>query len=54
MGTRDDTYAHKDHTFWIYEILKCDDSLRKKDANGGFIDPECADDMNEWLQDKTV
>ena len=50
QGTRDSRVERKDHSYLVYEFLKCHEQIR----NEG--DPECASlqEINEWLRTKSV
>ena len=56
MGTRDNRLDKEATTYWIFEALRCHDDYREKDANGNFIDEECADDkqIDDWLHNKSL
>jgi hypothetical protein len=39
LGTRDNIILHKETTFWVYEVLRCDNSLRARTLK----DPTCVE-----------
>jgi len=70
QGIRDNEYNKKDHSYIVYEILKCQDSTRaleKEDLNCEdtedkkcamkYADPECESDVaeiNKYIKTMTM